>query len=134
MSFSQIKRDYKKSMMMSSIGYAVTLLGLTVYIVKAQLSPLMAGILSVIPGAFILLMLRSVWVYLHRVDEAQRFYMTKSMISALFVMLALSGSWGLVEMMSDDLPKLPIFWMFPLFFLVFGLSTCFGQGRGMGLK
>jgi len=134
MSAKQINRDYMKSMMLSSMGYVVTLFAVSFYIDKDATAPIVAAVLTLIPAFFVMLMLRAVWIYVHRVDEAQRFFLVKSMMIGLFAVLAVSGSWGLIEMMSNDLPKLPIFWMFPLFFGVFGLSTCFGPGRGMGCK
>lgn len=120
--------------MLSSLGYVVTLLGVTQAVNTLGASTLLAGALAIIPAIFVLLMLRAIWIFVHDVDEAQRFFLVQSMMVGLFAVLAISGSWGLVEMMSDDIPKLPIFWLFPLFFGVFGLSTCFGPGRGMGCK
>lgn len=134
MSTCQVQKTYMKSLLLSAGAYAGTLIGVTFVVNKIEASPLVAGGLAIIPAVFILLMLRAVWIYVHDVDEAQRFFLLKSMMVGLFSLLALSGSWGLVEMMSDDLPRLPIFWLFPLFFGVFGLSTCFGPGRGMGQR
>lgn len=134
MSTHQVQKTYMKSLLLSAGAYAVTLMGVTFAVNKIDASPLLAGGLAIIPAVFILLMLRAVWIYVHDVDEAQRFFLLKSMMVGLFSLLAVSGSWGLVEMMSDDLPRLPIFWLFPLFFGVFGLSTCFGPGRGMGQR
>lgn len=134
MSASQVQRNYRKSLLLSSLGYVVTLLGVTQAVNTLGASTLLAGALAIIPAIFVLLMLRAIWIFVHDVDEAQRFFLVQSMMIGLFAVLAISGSWGLVEMMSDDIPKLPIFWLFPLFFGVFGLSTCFGPGRGMGCK
>jgi len=134
MSASQTYRDYRKSMMLSIGGYVVTLFAVSYFIDKETTAPILAGGLALIPAFFILLMLRALWRYVHSVDEAQRFFLIKSMMIGLFAVLALSGSWGLIEMMSEQLPKLPIFWAFPVFFFAFGLATCFGPGRGMGLK
>jgi len=134
MSACQVQRNYMKSLLLSAGAYVVTLMAVTYAVNKMDASPLLAGTLAIIPAFFVLLMLWAVWVYVRDVDEAQRFFLVKSMMIGLFAVLALSGSWGLVEMMSDDLPKLPIFWLFPLFFVVFGLSSCFGPGRGMGFK
>jgi len=134
MSACQVQRNYMKSLLLSAGAYVVTLMAVTYAVNKMDASPLLAGTLAIIPAFFVLLMLWAVWVYVRDVDEAQRFFLVKSMMIGLFAVLALSGSWGLVEMMSDDLPKLPIFWLFPLFFGVFGLSSCFGPGRGMGFK
>ena len=130
----QVQRNYMKSLLLSAGAYVVTLMAVTYAVNKMDASPLLAGTLAIIPAFFVLLMLWAVWVYVRDVDAAQRFFLVKSMMIGLFAVLALSGSWGLVEMMSDDLPKLPIFWLFPLFFVVFGLSSCFGPGRGMGFK
>jgi len=134
MSACQVQRHYRKSLLLSAIGYAVTLTGVTFAVNKMEASPILAGSLAIIPAVFVLLMLRAVWIYIHDVDEAQRFFLIKSMMIGLFAVLSVSGGWGLVEMMSNDLPGIPIFWLFPMFFFVFGLASCFGPGRGMGFK
>ena len=130
----QVSRNYMKSILGSSLGYAVTLMAVTFFVNSQKPSSAVVIGLTLIPAFFVMLMLRAVWHYIHRVDEAQRFFLMKSVLIGLFAILAVSGSWGLVEMMSDDLPRLPIFWAFPLFFGAFGLSSCFGPGRGMGMK
>lgn len=130
----QVSRNYMKSILGSSLGYAGTLMAVTFFANSQKPSSAVVIGLTLIPAFFVMLMLRAVWQYIHRVDEAQRFFLMKSVLIGLFAILAVSGSWGLVEMMSDDLPRLPIFWAFPLFFGAFGLSSCFGPGRGMGLK
>ena len=134
MSTCQVQRNYMKSLMLSAGAYVMTLTGVTFVVNKMDASPILAGALAIIPAFFVLLMLRAVWIYVRDVDEAQRFFLVKSMMIGLFALLAVSGSWGLVEMMSDDLPRLPVFWLFPLFFFAFGLASCFGPGRGMGFK
>jgi len=129
-----VYRNYRNSMMLSIGGYVVTLFAVSFFVDKDATAPALAAGLALIPAFFILLTIRALWRYVHHVDEAQRFFLIKSMMIGLFAMLALSGSWGIIEMMSNNIPKLPIFWVFPLFFLAFGLATCFGPGRGMGLK
>lgn len=130
---SETKR-YMWSILGGSLGYAVALIGVT-FALKSISAPLSAQIaISLLPGFFVLFMLMAIWRFVKNIDEAQRFFMTQSLVFAIFIVLALAGVWGLVEMLVDEVPKIPVFWVFPVFFGALGLSTCFGPGRGMGLK
>jgi len=130
---SELKR-YMWSILGGSLGYAGALIGVT-FALKSISGPLSLKIsLSVIPGIFVLYMLHAIWRFVKNVDEAQRYFFTQSLMFATFTVLALSGVWGLVEMLVEEVPRVPVFWVFPVFFGALGLSTCFGPGRGMGLK
>lgn len=126
---------HTKSSLVFSMAYAVALIGFT-FVVKSLSNPsnFLVVSLALIPGTLLLGMLWSFWRISVTVDEAQRHFLTQSMIVSLFFTLGLSGVWGSIELMTTDLPRLPVFWIFPIFFGVFGLAACFGPGRGMGLK
>lgn len=134
MSVKQIQKRYFRTMIGSSLGYVGALLGVT-YALDFFEEPFALRIaLALVPCVFVVMMLRTIWRYMWQVDEAQRHFIMKSSVAALFVILMISGVWGLVELLVEGVPALPVFWIFPIYFFAFGLAGCFGPGRGMGIK
>lgn len=128
-------KRYMRSMLGFSLGYAGALIGVTYLLKTIGNAPLLYILLAtILPGLFLFGMLWSIWRFLREVDEVARHFIVQSMIIGLFGVLALSGVWGLMELLSDEIPRLPVFWIFPVFFAAFGFAACFGPGRGMGLK
>jgi len=116
-------KRYMSLMMGSSLGYLATVFAISFthdYLIDGSIA---AIILSLVPGVPICLMVWSLWRYLKEVDEVARHDLTQAMLIGLFVLLVLSGSWGLAELFNDSMPRLPIFFAFPAFFLVFGLVS-----------
>ena len=118
----------------NGLAYVASLCGITFFLDDLSANIGLGIALTLIPGFFVLMMLRAIWVYLRDVDEAQRYFIMRSLIVGTFVILSLSGVWGLIELVVEDVPALPVFWIFPIFFFAFGLAGCFGPGRGMGIK
>jgi len=119
-----VKKRYMSTMLGASFGYVGSVLGISFLHDKVP-DGSAAGILtSLVPGIFICFMLGAFWRYLKDVDEVARHDMIQAMIVGLFALLALSGGWGLVELFNDSLPRTPIFYAFPAFFLIFGLVSC----------
>ena len=116
----QAVKRYFLTVMGSSLGYLGAVLGISFVHDKVPDGSLAGICLALVPGIFICLMLHAVWRFLKNTDEVARYELTQSMMAGLFVLLALSGGWGLVELFNDTLPRLPIFFAFPVFFLSFG--------------
>lgn len=119
----QANKRYMSTMFGASLGYLGSVFGVSFLNDKVPDGSIAGILLALVPGIFICLMLFSVWRYLQDVDEVVRHQLTQAMLAGLFVIMALSGSWGLVELFNDSLPRLPIFFAFPIFFLAYGLFT-----------
>lgn len=117
------KKRYFSTVMGASLGYVGSVFGCSFLHHKVPDGSVAGISLSLVPGLFIGLMLFAFWRYLHDVDEVARHEMTQAIIIGLFVLLMLSGGWGLVELFNDSLPRLPIFYAFPAFFITFGLVS-----------
>lgn len=117
-----IKR-YMGSVMGASGGYIGSVFGITFIHDKVPDGSIAGIFISLIPSVFIVLMTASLWRFLRETDEVARHDLTQAMMTGLFVLLALSGGWGLVELFNDSLPRLPIFFAFPAFFLIFGFVS-----------
>jgi len=132
MSQTMIRKRYTRTVMGAGAGYIGAVFGVSTQLDDGDpLTAINIG-LALVPGLFILLMVYAMWVYFRDVDEAARHFMIKAMMSALFVALSISGVWGLAELFLDALPKLPVFFVFPIIIGMFGVFTCFGPARGMG--
>ena len=119
-----VKKRYMSSMMGSSFAYLASVFGMSNLHDKVPDASFGGILISLVPGVFICFMLYFVWKFLKDVDEVARHDMTQAMMVGLFALLALSGGWGLVELFNDSLPRLPIFYAFPAFFLIFGCISC----------
>lgn len=125
----QAKKSYMARMLGASLGYIGTIIGAVFVIDKDDPVSLVTIAVAALPGIFIILMVRAVWRFIREVDEVARHDYTQAMMNGLFAVLALSGSWGLIELFHEGLPRLPVFWIFPIFFMIFGLASCFRFGR-----
>ena len=122
-------KRYTLTMLGASFGYMVTMLAVAIahdHIVDGSLG---AIALTLTPGIFVLIMIASVWRYLREIDEVARHDYTQSMLIGLYAILVLSGSWGAVELFNEKTQRVPIFYIFPLFFMIFGVVHSFTYGR-----
>lgn len=117
------KKRYLSLMMGSSLGYVATVSAVTLTHDVLIDGSIPAIILALIPGVPLSLMVWSVWRYLKEADEVVRHDLTQAILIGLFVLLGLSGCWGFAELMNDSMPRLPMFFAFPLFFLIFGVVS-----------
>ncbi|MGB6229863.1 MAG: hypothetical protein WBF53_07025 [Litorimonas sp.] len=125
----QAHKRYLGRMLGASFGYVGSVFGASYFIDSGDPITPITILVALVPAAFVLMMLAAVWRYIAEVDEVARHYSIQSMMVALFGVLALSGSWGLVELFNEDLPRLPVFWLFPTFFALFGLAGAIGFRR-----
>lgn len=132
MSQTLIRKRYIRTCLGAGAGYIGAVAGVSTQLDSDDPITLLNVSLALLPGLFVAMMVYSMWVYFRDVDEAVRHFLVKAMMSALFVTLAMSGIWGLAELFLDALPKLPVFFVFPIVMGMFGAFTAFGPARRMG--
>lgn len=120
-----VKKRYFARMSGAAAGYLGAVFGVSFLLDKDDPVTVLTILAAMIPGLFIFMMLWAVWRYVAEVDEVARHDYVQAMLIALFSVLALSGGWGLVELFNENMPRLPVFWIFPIFFMIFGLVSCF---------
>lgn len=125
----EANRRYMGLMLGSSLGYVVALLGVTALLSKDDPITPLGLTMAFVPGLFVIGMLYAMWRFIKEVDEVARFYIMRALVMAAFVVMAVAGTWGLLEMILENIPRLPIFWAFPLFFFIFGIVQCLPGNR-----
>lgn len=78
--------------------------------------------LSVIPVALILFMFWAHWRYMNEIDEFLRSIQAKGGFAGLVVVLTVATGWGWLELAADA-PALSIFWLNPLYWLVYSVAV-----------
>jgi len=125
----QAGRRYIMMMMSGSLGYLISVFGVSIFHDTFQDGSLAGITLSLIPAAFILIMIFSIYRFLNDMDEVARHDHSEAMLLSLFIILTLSGGWGLAELFNDSMPRLPVFFVFPIFFLIYGVISCMKYKR-----
>jgi hypothetical protein len=78
-------------------------------------------VLSLLPTAPALLMLRAYLTYTRAMDEFQRRLQSEALIVATGIVLFSSFAYGFLEEWAS-FPHVPLIWIFPAFSFVFGLT------------
>lgn len=78
--------------------------------------------LSVIPVALMLFMFWAHWRYMNEIDEFLRSIQAKGGFAGLVVVLTVATGWGWLELAADA-PALSIFWLNPLYWLVYSVAV-----------
>ena len=127
---TQARKRYQRTMLAAGALYVLGVFGGAMLIDKTDaLTPFTLAV-AFAPGIAIAVMLWAIWRFLQQTDEAARHFLTQSLIMAAFAALGVSGVWGLAELFLHELPRLPVFYIFPLTMGLFGLLSCFGPARG----
>ncbi|MFM7349867.1 MAG: hypothetical protein ACKO01_10330 [Erythrobacter sp.] len=80
----------------------------------APLGPLTIA-LALIPGIAMLAVIGAIGQFVAGIpDEYVRMLEVRKIIVATGVTLAITSVWGLLELYSDSLPRLPVFYVFPI--------------------
>ena len=129
---SVAKRRYS-SRLWPAMGAYVAFLFLAMLIVKHghPHGALVVYGLAVLPALPLVAVLVIVGMYLmEEPDEFERTVMVQSMLWAMGGVLALTTVWGFLEMFAETSPQqamavghLQPFWLFPLFWMLVGIST-----------
>ena len=121
-------RRYHRHLGIAMVAYVVSLFAVITVVERTEPALPLAVALAALPALAVVGALWAVWTYLREMDEVARHFTTRSMVFGAFAVLAVSGTWGLLEMIVEELPRIGIFWALPIFFAAMGVSLCFGPG------
>jgi hypothetical protein len=117
----QARRRYVRDMAISAVLYVGFVFAAAFAIRNLVLPQWTLIVLSLLPVAPALLMLRAYITYTRAMDEFQRRLQSEALIVATGVILFVSFAYGFLEEWAD-FPHLPLIWVFPAFAFVFGLT------------
>jgi hypothetical protein len=109
-----------------AMGLYLVFLFMTVHMVRhGHPTGLLLWGLAILPALPLLAVLVTMGMYLREeTDEFERMVVTESLLWAMGGMMGLTSVWGFLEMFVS-VPHLQPFWLFPLFWVLQGLSTPF---------
>jgi cation transport ATPase len=115
------RRRYVREMAVSAVLYVALVFGAALVIRNVDTPQWARIVLSLLPTAPALLMLRAYLTYLNALDEFQRRLQTDALLIATGVTVFGTFAYGFLEEWAD-LPHVPLIWVFPLFSFVFGAA------------
>jgi hypothetical protein len=106
---------YTRRMVLIAAAYVAGIVVASLTIDRAApLGPLTIG-LALIPGLAMLAAIGAIGRFVAEIpDEYLRMLEVRKIIVATGVTLAITSVWGLLELYSDSLPRLPVFYVFPI--------------------
>lgn len=129
----QALRRYLKLFIPSMVAY-VGLLTLVTYVLKAEVvsGPAIYAV-AILPGLAALVFLYAYFRFINETDEVARRVQLEATLVAVAAILAFTLTWGLLELIVDTMVRIPMFYIFPAYFLVQGLAAWrFNRKYGAG--
>jgi hypothetical protein len=117
----QARRRYTRDMAISGVIYVAFVFAAAFAIRNLVLPQWALIVLSLLPVAPALLMLRAYLVYTRAMDEFQRRLQSEALIVATGIVLFGSFAYGFLEEWAS-FPHVPLIWVFPVFSFVFGIA------------
>jgi len=106
----------------SMAGYLISVFGVAAIIDEGDPVTVLTYILALIPAGFVFIFMWASVRYVSELDEFLKMLQIKAVLWGLTALMAVSTAWGFLEMFTN-VPKLPIFYAMPGFFLFYGLAS-----------
>ncbi len=113
-------RRYRRGIGGAGLLYVICVFGGALAIRNLDLPQWAVVVLSLIPVAPALLMLRAYIEFTRAMDEFQRRIQSEALIVSIAIILFSSFAYGFLEEWAD-FPHVPLIWVFPAFGFVFGI-------------
>jgi hypothetical protein len=121
LSSKESARRYRRDVAISGAIYIVLVLGGAFAIANLDLPRWLVIVLSLLPVAPALMMLRGYIAFTRSMDEFQRRLQSEALLIASAVIVFGTFAYGFLEEWAD-FPHLPMIWVFPAFCGVWGVS------------
>lgn len=119
----QAMRRYFKIFIPSMTSYVIFIFLAAYLITGEHVSGLGLYITALLPAISALAFLYGYFRFIGEMDELARRVQTEAAMVGVATILALTLTWGLLEMFIETLPKLPLFYVCPVYFLVQGVAS-----------
>ncbi len=122
MTAEQATYRYFKIFIPAILVYATGSLGLTWAEGNTPIPPFALYLLAMVPIAAMLAIFWAHWRFATEVDEFMRLIQIKATLFGVVCIMVVASGWGTLELLADA-PKLPIFWLMPLFWVAHSAAT-----------
>jgi hypothetical protein len=128
LSDKEAARRYRRDFGVAGALYVAVVIGAALAIRNLDLPQWLVIVLSLLPMAPALMMLRAYLVFTRAMDEFQRRLQSEALIVASAITVFGSFAYGFLEEWAD-FPHVPLIWVFPAFSFVFGVAHIFISKR-----
>lgn len=118
----QAVKRYYRLLVPAMIVYLVGVFGISWAEGKSFFPANAIYVLTLIPVLAIFVWMWAQWRYVKELDEYLRAIQTEAMMIGLMIVTAIASGWGLMELMTD-VPRIPIFFAGPGFYLIYGIAS-----------
>lgn len=120
-------RAYFRRMMVSSALYVAAIMAAASLLDHRGPVSVQAVLVALLPGMAVLLMIYAIArLMIELEDEFLRMLVVRQALVATAVMLSITSVWGLLEMFTD-VPRLEVFWAFPIWCLGLALGAIYNK-------
>lgn len=118
----QALRRYLTLFMPSMTAYIIAVFMAVKLLKNKSVTGLLIYPIALLPGLAALVFLYGYFRFIREMDEFQRKVQIDATLIGVAAILTFTLTWGIMEMFLPDLPRVPVFWVFPLYFLIQGLA------------
>lgn len=122
-------RRYFKTTAISMVFYIASVFGASLLIKNTELAPIPKYLVAFFPAIFVWWFMWGAVRYFRECDEYEQSQMIKAILFSVTVLMIFSSGWGFVELLADA-PAFPVFYVFPLFCVLFGLGRFLVKNPG----
>lgn len=118
----QALRRYLKFFIPSMLLYVVFTFLAASLIRNGIVSGPIVYFIALLPGVAALGFLYAYFRFIREADEMMKMLQVEATMFAVAIILALCLTWGILEMFVETLPRMPVFWIAPIYFVTQGLA------------
>ncbi|WP_306144190.1 hypothetical protein [Roseibium sp. MMSF_3412] len=122
MTTEQANFRFFKVFVPAMILYVATTAGIVWLSDRHALSPHVLYVLTLVPIGAIFAAFWAQWRFAMELDEFLRLIQIKGTLIGVACIMIIASGWGQLERLAD-VPRLPVFWLLPVFWTVQGLAT-----------
>lgn len=128
MDLKQIKKRYRRGFTIAMGSYMIGMIGISVLTRYFFVAEYVILGLTIIPIVALLYGIAVHWNFVNSLDEYLRARQIKAMVFGLALMLAISASWGILEVIAD-VARLPSLWFLVIFCAGYGVCDVYLNHR-----
>ncbi|MEM8702037.1 MAG: hypothetical protein AAGF82_09450 [Pseudomonadota bacterium] len=128
MSTEQANARFFKVFVPAMVIYVATTAGIASLSDRHTLPPYVLYGLTLVPIGAVFAAFWAQWRFAMELDEFLRLIQIKGTLIGVACVMIIASGWGQLERLAD-VPRLPVFWLLPIFWAIQGLATTFISKR-----